>query len=106
MDYSDHYGTGIHRPAASSAFVHRTDGKDEENWPEETTVKEQDFSLAETKENCDWKTKKKTIICKSCGAESIYDENQIVQNDDFGIYYTYICSILDRILLHLFVHVF
>lgn len=53
---------------------------DEENWPEETTVKEQDFNLAETKENCDWGAAKKTILCKSCGAESIYDENQIANS--------------------------
>ncbi|MBR0519004.1 TFIIB-type zinc ribbon-containing protein [bacterium] len=53
---------------------------DEANWPEETTVKEQDFNLAETKENCDWGVSKKTISCKSCGAVSVYDENQLANS--------------------------
>ncbi len=32
-----------------------------------------DFSKAEHTGNCDWGMDKKTVICKSCGAESIYD---------------------------------
>lgn len=40
-------------------------------------VMEQDFYAAEKTANCDWGVKKKTIVCKSCGAHSIYDANQI-----------------------------
>ena len=34
---------------------------------------ELDFESAEKTENCDWGAQKKQIICKSCGAETIYD---------------------------------
>ncbi|MDL2234699.1 hypothetical protein LJC07_00910 [Christensenellaceae bacterium OttesenSCG-928-L17] len=34
---------------------------------------ELDFYAAESKENFDWGAEKKTVLCKSCGAESIYD---------------------------------
>ncbi|MCR5847480.1 MAG: hypothetical protein K6G75_05110 [Lachnospiraceae bacterium] len=34
---------------------------------------ELDFESAEKTENCNWGTEKKQIICKSCGAETIYD---------------------------------
>lgn len=32
---------------------------------------------ADKVENCDWGTAKKTVICKSCGAESVYDALEI-----------------------------
>ncbi|MDR1727538.1 MAG: hypothetical protein LBT74_06370 [Acidobacteriota bacterium] len=38
---------------------------------------ELDFASAEQKGNCDWGAQKKTVICKSCGAESIYDALQV-----------------------------
>lgn len=38
---------------------------------------ELDFDSAEEDALCDWGTKTKTVICKSCGAETIYDVNQI-----------------------------
>lgn len=38
---------------------------------------ELDFTSAEKLENCDWGASKKTVICKACGAESIYDSLQI-----------------------------
>ena len=34
---------------------------------------ELDFESAEKTENCNWGAQKKQIICKSCGAETIYD---------------------------------
>ncbi len=40
---------------------------------ESGTVLEKDFTSAEFTENCDWGVAKKTVICKSCGGESIYD---------------------------------
>ncbi|MDD4328120.1 MAG: TFIIB-type zinc ribbon-containing protein [Eubacteriales bacterium] len=43
----------------------------------ETTAVELDLELAETLENCDWGVEKKTVICKSCGAQSVYDALQI-----------------------------
>lgn len=44
---------------------------------EETSAQEQDFDSAEQTANCDWGVEKKTVICKSCGAQSIYDALQI-----------------------------
>lgn len=44
---------------------------------EQTRVNEKDFDKAETLENSDWGAEKKSIICKSCGAESVYDSNQL-----------------------------
>jgi predicted RNA-binding Zn-ribbon protein involved in translation (DUF1610 family) len=38
---------------------------------------EQDFYSAAERGNCDWGVEKKTVICKSCGGESIYDALQI-----------------------------
>ena len=39
--------------------------------------READFSSAEFKENCDWGTATRTIICKSCGGETLYDANTL-----------------------------
>jgi len=44
---------------------------------EGTSAKEQRLEDAETTGNCDWGAEKKTVICQSCGAESIYDALQI-----------------------------
>ena len=43
----------------------------------ETAAAELDFEAAESTENCDWGVEKKTVICKSCGAQSVYDALQI-----------------------------
>lgn len=40
-------------------------------------AKEKDFLSEETKENCDWGIEKKTVVCKSCAAVSVYDALQI-----------------------------
>jgi predicted RNA-binding Zn-ribbon protein involved in translation (DUF1610 family) len=45
--------------------------------PDETAAQELDFDAAETLENCDWGVEKKTVLCKSCGAQSVYDALQI-----------------------------
>lgn len=44
---------------------------------EEEIAQELDFSDAEHKGNCDWGVEKKTVICKSCSAESIYDALEV-----------------------------
>lgn len=41
------------------------------------TAEELDFLQAATVQNCDWGVNKKTVICQSCGAESIYDALEI-----------------------------
>ena len=38
---------------------------------------EQDFTSAEETGNCNWGVEKKSVTCKSCGAESVYDVLQI-----------------------------
>ena len=35
------------------------------------------FDTAENTENCNWGVEKKTVICKACGAESVYDALEI-----------------------------
>lgn len=40
-------------------------------------VEELDFSKVEDTTCCDWGTKTKTVICKSCGAETVYDANDM-----------------------------
>lgn len=40
---------------------------------DDAPAREIDFAQAENAENCNWGEEKKTIICKSCAAESIYD---------------------------------
>lgn len=44
---------------------------------EHVRVDEKSFDEASLTDNCDWGVEKKSIICKSCGAETIYDANQI-----------------------------
>lgn len=41
------------------------------------SAQELDFSQAENVENCNWGVEKKTVICKACGAESVYDALEI-----------------------------
>lgn len=43
----------------------------------ERSADELDFDEAEETGNHDWGTKTKTVICKSCGGEMVYDELQI-----------------------------
>ena len=46
--------------------------------PEEKKAAEElDFESAEETGNCNWGTAKKVVICKSCGAESVYDALEI-----------------------------
>ncbi|MBQ8596161.1 MAG: hypothetical protein IJ409_00085 [Lachnospiraceae bacterium] len=40
-------------------------------------AEEQDLASADKLENCNWGVEKKTVICKSCGGESIYDALEI-----------------------------
>ena len=48
-------------------------GYEEEIVQEAASAAELDFESAEKTDNCDWGAQKKQIICKSCGAETIYD---------------------------------
>ena len=41
------------------------------------------FSEAEFKENQDWGVRKKTVICKACGAETVYDALEIASECPF-----------------------
>lgn len=43
----------------------------------EFTAQEQEFSQIEDNGSCDWGTATKTVICKSCGAQTVYDVNEI-----------------------------
>lgn len=47
----------------------------EDEQPE--TAQELDFSQVENTANCNWGAEKKTVICKACGAESVYDALEI-----------------------------
>lgn len=38
-----------------------------------SSAEELDFNVAQNIENCDWGMETKTVLCKSCGAETIYD---------------------------------
>ena len=44
---------------------------------EETTTEEQDFETAEQTGNCDWGVETKTVLCKACGGEMVYDALEI-----------------------------
>lgn len=69
MDY-DPETKGLLCPYCGSkkAINHATD--------EDSVARENDFLSAEHTQSYDWGTDKKTVICKSCGAESIYDALQ------------------------------
>ncbi len=49
--------------------------KKEEEQPE--SAQELNLAEADKLENCDWGVEKKTVLCKSCGAESVYDVLEI-----------------------------
>ena len=44
---------------------------------EPTQAGELSFDTAVNKENCNWGAAKKTVVCKACGAESVYDALEI-----------------------------
>ena len=44
---------------------------------EETATEEQDFETAEQTGNCDWGVETKTVLCKACGGEMVYDALEI-----------------------------
>ena len=52
-------------------------GYEEEIVKEAASAAELEFDKAENTDNCDWGAKKKQIICKSCGAETIYDALEV-----------------------------
>lgn len=49
----------------------------EVNEEEPKAAEEKAFESADKLENCDWGAAKKTVICKACGAESVYDALEI-----------------------------
>ncbi|MBQ3870944.1 MAG: hypothetical protein II777_10380 [Clostridia bacterium] len=69
LDYNPATGR-LHCPYCDSEF----DIEPEQDEEEQTCASEQDFEDAEFTENFDWGASTKTIICKSCGGETIYDE--------------------------------
>lgn len=48
-----------------------------EEGEEDTAAEEQDFETAEQTGNCDWGVETKTVHCKSCGGEMVYDALEI-----------------------------
>ena len=52
-------------------------GYEEEIVKEAASAAELEFDKAENTGNCDWGAQKKQIICKSCGAETIYDALEV-----------------------------
>ena len=52
--------------------------------PEESKeVEELDFESAKLRQSLDWGTSKKSIVCKMCGAEAVYDEAMTAGNCPF-----------------------
>lgn len=54
--------------------------------PEEMSsdsVKEQDFESAKLRASQNWGTKKKSIVCKQCGGETVYDEAETAASCPF-----------------------
>ncbi|MEB2281941.1 hypothetical protein LAV73_18395 [Lysinibacillus xylanilyticus] len=47
---------------------------------EEKVAQEMDFAMAEERGNFNWGVEKKTVICKSCAAETIYDALQVADS--------------------------
>ncbi|MFJ8513371.1 hypothetical protein [Lysinibacillus xylanilyticus] len=47
---------------------------------EEKVAQEMDFEMAEKRGNFNWGVEKKTVICKSCAAETIYDALQVADS--------------------------
>src|SRR3712207_7632448 len=64
----------IRRPPRSTLFPYTTlfrSPKPDTN----TALEELDFESAKIRSSKDWGTKKKSIVCKMCAAESLYDES-------------------------------
>lgn len=73
MDFDPQTG-GMHCPYCDyTEAIPAADGTERE------AAEELDFESALHKENCDWGVKKKVIICKACGAQSVYDALQIAE---------------------------
>ncbi|MCQ2082226.1 MAG: hypothetical protein MJZ11_11250 [Lachnospiraceae bacterium] len=71
MDFDPATG-GLHCPYCD--HYEEIKRKDEE---EPVTAAELKLEEAEHTANCDWGIATKTVICKSCGAESVYDVNDL-----------------------------
>jgi len=76
MDFSPKTG-GLKCPYCEheQAIPAASDGVDGDGAP--VSAMEQDFASAEETGNCDWGVEKKSVVCKSCGAESVYDALQV-----------------------------
>lgn len=74
MDFDPATG-GLKCPYCDYTEAIETHGQGRE--ADEGPAPELDFVRAQETANCDWGVKKKVIICKACGAESVYDELQI-----------------------------
>ena len=72
MDYDPATG-GMHCPYCD--YTERIPAAD--GGAEEKAAQELDFESALHRENCDWGVKKKIVICKACGAQSVYDELEL-----------------------------
>lgn len=48
-----------------------------------STVQELDFESAKLRQNKDWGTKKKSVVCKQCGGETVYDEAETAASCPF-----------------------
>lgn len=66
MDFDPSTG-GLHCPYCD----YKEEIKNSESVPKK--AEELDFATAEKTGNCDWGVKQKTVTCKSCGAQSVYD---------------------------------
>ncbi len=49
----------------------------------EDDVVELDFKTAKNRSSCDWGAAKKTVVCKQCGAEAVYDALETAANCPF-----------------------
>lgn len=63
-----------HTQAIPEATVSSGEG---ENMTESSSAEEIALEDAENTANCDWGISTKTVICKNCGAESVYDTQEI-----------------------------
>ncbi len=72
MDFDPATG-GLHCPYCD----YREEIKEPVSGSEFDTAEEQDFASAELTGNCDWGIAQKTVICKSCGAQSVYDTLEV-----------------------------
>lgn len=68
---------GLLCPYCDSKIEIKAETAQTESGESMTSAQELDFESALTHANCDWGVAKKTIICKSCGGESIYDELEL-----------------------------